>query len=92
MHPPLPLLEGGGIYSKTCLQQPLKKKTKIVFQDRSSLNAGHKSCRMLPLQHSAILLTFIKLIFAIKTYVFSIFEWPLKTGFTVLFLVWKMLA
>ena len=30
-----------------------------------------------------ILLTFIKLKFVIKTFVVSIFEWPLKTGFTV---------
>ena len=32
---------------------------------------------------SAILSTFIKLPFVIKTFVLSIFEWPLKTGFTV---------
>ena len=32
--------------------------------------------------HSAILLTFIKLPFAIKTHVLSIFEWSLKTGLT----------
>ena len=35
------------------------------------------------LEHSAIPLTFIKLPFAIKTFVLSIFKWPLKTGFTV---------
>ena len=34
-------------------------------------------------EHSAILRTFIKLPFVIKTYVLSIFKWPLKTGFTV---------
>ena len=34
--------------------------------------------------HSAILLTFIKLLFGIKVFVLSIFEWPLKTGVTVL--------
>ena len=34
-------------YSKTCLKQPLKKKTKIGFQDRLSLNAGQKYYRML---------------------------------------------
>ena len=34
-------------------------------------------------EHSAILSTFIKLPFAIKTFVLSIFDWPLKTGFTV---------
>ena len=35
------------------------------------------------LEHSAILSTFIKLPFVFKTFVLSIFEWPLKTGFTV---------
>ena len=38
-------------------------------------------------EHSAILLTFIKLPFAIKTFVLSIFEWLLKTGFTVRFFI-----
>ena len=38
---------------------------------------------MLPLEHSAILLTCIKLQFVIKTFVSSIFEWPLKTNLTV---------
>ena len=40
-------------------------------------------CRMLIWEHSAILLTFIKLPFVIKIFVLSSFEWPLKTGFTV---------
>ena len=39
---------------------------------------------MLQWEHSAILSTFIKLPFDIKIFVLSIFEWPLKTGFTVL--------
>ena len=39
---------------------------------------------MLPLEHSAILSTFIKLPFVIKIFVLSIFEWPLYTAFTVL--------
>ena len=40
---------------------------------------------MLQGDHSAtILLTFIKLPFVIKIFVLSIFEWPLKTGVTVL--------
>ena len=34
------------IYSKTCLKRPMKKKTEIGFQDRFSLNAGQKYCRM----------------------------------------------
>ena len=72
------------IYSKTCLKRPLQKKTKIGFQDRLSLNACPKYCRMLQaLEHSAILSTFIKLPFVINMFVLSIFEWPLKTGFTI---------
>ena len=38
---------------------------------------------MLQGEHSAILLTFIKLPVVIKTSVLSIFEWPFYTGFTV---------
>ena len=38
---------------------------------------------MLPLEHSAILLTFIKLLFVIKIFVLSIYEWLFYTGFTV---------
>ena len=37
-----------------------------------------------PREHSAILLTCIKIPPFFKTSVLSIFEWPLKTGFTVL--------
>ena len=71
-------------YSRTCLKPPLKKKTKFGFQDRILLNAGQKYCRMLQREHSAILSTFIKLPFVIKIFVLSIFEWPLKTGLTVI--------
>ena len=34
-------------------------------------------------EHSAILLTFVKLPLVNKTFVLSIFEWPFWTGFTV---------
>ena len=47
------------------------------------LNAGQKCCRMLHGEHSAILLTFIKLQFVIKIFILSIFERPFYTGFTV---------
>ena len=50
----------------------------MVFKTTSQ-----KHCRMLQGEHSAILSTFIKLPFVIKIFVLSIFEWPLKTGFTV---------
>ena len=36
-----------------------------------------------PREHSAIFSTFIKLPFVFKTFILSIFEWPLKTGVTV---------
>ena len=38
---------------------------------------------MLQGEHSAIHSTFIRLPFSIKTFVFSIFKWQRKTGFTV---------
>ena len=39
---------------------------------------------MIQKEHSAILSTCIKLPHGFKTFVLSIFEWPLKTGFTVM--------
>ena len=71
-----------------CTVQPVfsghsKRTPKIGFQYQLSLNAVQKYCRMLPLEHSTILSTSIKLPFSIKTLVFSIFKWLLKTGLTV---------
>ena len=37
------------MYSKACLKRSLKKKTKIDFHDRLSLNAGQKYCNALDL-------------------------------------------
>ena len=48
-------------------------KPKIGFQDQLSHNAGQKYCRMLQGEHSAILLTFIKLPFVIKDLCFVYF-------------------
>ena len=50
-----------------------KRRPKIGFQERLSLNAGQKYCRMLQESISAVLLTFIKLPFVFKTFVLSIF-------------------
>ena len=36
-------------------------------------------------EHSVILSTFIKLLFVIKIFVLSIFEWQFYTGFTVVY-------
>ena len=41
---------------------------------------------MLQEEHSAIHLTFIKLLFVIKVFVLSFFEWLFYTGFTVFWL------
>ena len=59
-------------YGKTCVKWPLSKRQKIGFQGQLLLNAGQKYCRMLQGEHSAILSTFIKLPFVIKTFVLSI--------------------
>ena len=72
------------LYIKTCVEWSLSKKTKIGFQDQLLLNAGQKYCRMLQGEHSAILLTCIKIPFVINIFVLSIFEWPFYTGFTLL--------
>ena len=50
---------------KTVQNGHSQKRPQIGFQDQLSLNAGQKYCRMLPLENSAILLTFIKLPFVI---------------------------
>ena len=71
------------IYSKTWVKQPISKRMKIGFQEQLSLNAGQKYCRMLQGEHSAMLLTFIKLPFVTKICVLSIFDRPFYRGFTV---------
>ena len=57
-------------HSKTCVKQPLSKRTKNGFQDQLSPNSGQEYCRMLPLEHSAILST-IKRPLVIKIFVLS---------------------
>ena len=61
-------------YSKTCLKRPLKKMTKIGFQDLLSLIAGQKYCRIRGAFFNT--LDFIILTFSIKTFVLSFFKWP----------------
>ena len=61
------------------IKRPISKRPNSGFHHRLLLNAGQKYCRMLPLEHSAILSTFIKLPSVIKTFVLSISEWPFYT-------------
>ena len=65
-------------YSKTCVKRPLTKRPKTGFQDKLSLNADQKYCRMLQWEHSAQLSTFIKLLFVVKIFVLSILVAVLK--------------
>ena len=71
------------LLGKISVKRPLSKRQDIGFQDQLSLNAGQKYCRMLQGEHSAILLTFIKLLLVINTFVLSIFEWQFYIGLTV---------
>ena len=59
-----------------------QKDQKLVFTTNYRLMQG---------EHSAILSTFIKLPFDIKIFVLSIFEWPLNTGFNVLYKLYSAL-
>ena len=74
------------IVLSTVLNGHSKKGRKICFQNQLLLNAGQKYCRMLQGEHSAILSTFIKLPFVIKTFVLSMFELLFfYIGYTVYF-------
>ena len=65
------------IYSQTCLKRPLKKdKIKV-------LSGSLIEVESIAHEHSAILLTCIKQLQVLKTYILSSFEWLLKTGLTV---------
>ena len=55
-------------------------KTNIIMTNG---NEGRKYCRILPLEHSAILLTCIMRYLVLKTKLMSSWEWPFYTGFTV---------
>ena len=77
------LYERQDVYSKTCLKRPLKNRQNKDLNGKWLINEDRKYCRMLPLEHSAMLLTCIKRYLVLKTNFCVIFEWPLKTGFTV---------
>ena len=88
----LSLLQGLLMLMLTITVKPVlsghsKRTPKNGFQYQLSLNEGQKYCRMLQWEHSAILSTCIKLQSVFNTFVLSIFEWPLKTGFTVILIL-----
>ena len=77
-------MAGKGIsYGKTCLNCHSKRRPKISFQDRLSLNAGQKYCRMLQESILQYFRTSLSYHLSLRPFFLSIFAWPLKTGFTV---------
>ena len=58
------------MYSKTCVKWPLSKDRKLDFKTKYRL----MQVKSVAEEHYAILLTFIKLPFVIKSFVLSIFE------------------
>ena len=65
---------------KPVLSGNSKRRPKLVFKTNYCLMQVKSIAEC---SYSAILSTFIKLPFVIKIFVLSVFEWPLKTGFTV---------
>ena len=57
-----------------------KKYQKLFFKTNYDLMQVKSIAECSKGEHSAILLTCIKLTSVFKTFVLSIFEWPLKTG------------
>ena len=68
---------------KSVLSGHLKRTSKLVFNTHYCLKQVKSIAECSKMDHSAILLIFIKLPFVIKIFVLSIFEWSLKTSFTV---------
>ena len=64
---------------KPVLSGHLKRTPKMIFKTDYRLKYVKSIAEG---EHSAILSTFIKLPYVTKICVLSIFEWPLKTGFT----------
>ena len=67
---------------ETCLKRPQWNDQKLVFKTDYRLMKV-KSIAECSKRTFCNNMTFIKLSFVIKTIVLSIFEWPLKTGFTI---------
>ena len=61
----------------------IKEDQKLVFNTNYRLMQVKSIAECSEGEHSAILSASIKLPFEIKTFVFSIFEWPLKAAYSV---------
>ena len=70
-------------YSKTRLKRPLKRRPKKVFKTYNRLMLVKSIAECSRGQHSAVLLTCIKIPNGFQAFVLSIFKWSFKTCFTV---------
>ena len=73
-------------YSKTYLKRPLKRRPKNRFSRLIIATYRSEVLQNAPMEHSAVLLTCIKIPNSFQAFALSIIEWPLKTGFTVILL------
>ena len=69
------------MYSKTCLKWPLKKDQKLVLKNDNRLMQVESIAEC----SKGSILQYFQPSLSYHLFVFSIFERPLKTGFTVLF-------
>ena len=76
---------------KPVLSGHSKRTPNIGLQDRLLLKTGPKFCRMLKESILLYVRPSLKLQFVSKTFVLSIFEWPLNTGFTTVFFLFNSL-
>ena len=70
-------------YTVTCLKGPLKSRPKYRFSRQIITLCKSKVLQNPPMQHFAVLSTCIKIPHGFETFVLSIFELRLKTGFNV---------
>ena len=72
------------IYSETCLKRPLKNMQNKGLKDKWKLNAGQVYCRMLSWSILQYVWSALSDNRSSKPIFCPLFEWPLKTGFTIL--------
>ena len=69
---------------QTCLKQPFRNRLNEGLKDRWQLNAGLKYCRMLPRSLLQYFWPALGEFQSWKSFLLSSFEWPFKTGLTVI--------
>ena len=76
------------VYIILVIVSNMEDQWRIILQNFGLCHLSIAECR----EHSAVpSSTFIKLPFVLKTFVLSIFEWPLKTGFIRNYMTFRLL-